>query len=299
MALARHRLSSHHCKFHPPTLLQFPSIDFSNTLIGIDLYCFDCRARGDGESTLGVTNEDFKIEEEVTTELRDTPAEFDQKVNAPHQEFAGIPPTWLTGLVNGNHFGGCPFHIGYQNNTCNRFCFGCSHAVGHAMCRHCIPHHHCSSTVPSLQIRRYMLKNVVNYDELSPHYDLSGIQAYYINGKRAVLINPKDTSTSANEKAPPFDHQCSGCKVSLRPDCAYCCLKCKVDIDYGLEPSTPGPARGAHAHAASTGLYLATADFSEERLGGGNRWASELGLTSTLVGCKRRKVVRPLRSPVF
>jgi len=255
-----------------------------------------CRARGDGASTLGVT-EDEKIEDEVTTELRASAEEEFNKITASHND-AGVPPTWLTGLVSGTHFGSCPYHVGYQNNTCNRFCFGCSPGAGHAMCRHCIPQHGCCSSVPSLQIRRYMLKNVVNYDELSPHYDLSGIQAYYINGKRAVLINPKDTSTSANEKAPPFDHHCSGCKVSLRPDCTYCCLKCKMDIDYGLEPSTPGPAKGVYAHAASTGLYLATADVSEDRPAG-SRWASELGLTSTLMGCKRRKVFRPLRSPVF
>ena len=255
-----------------------------------------CRARGDGASTLGCGNEEIKAEDEVTTEFPTEDAEFGHKINTSIHD-AGAPPGWLTGLVKGNHFGACPYHVGLHNNTCNRFCFGCSPDAGHAMCKHCIPHHSCSASTPSLQIRRYMLKNVVNHEELSPHFDLSGIQAYFINNKRAVLINPKDTS-SANEKAPPFDHQCGGCKVSLRPDCTYCSLKCKMDIEFGLEPSTPGPARGPTA--ASTGLYLATADLSEERLGG-MRWSSELGPTSrmALIGCKRRKVIRPLRSPVF
>ena len=248
------------------------------------------------------------------------------------QQDAQSPPFWVTGLTTATLFNPCAHHPGAHKNECNIFCFTCTPATGQAMCRHCLPYHDCGNATCSFQIRRYMYQNVVHSEDINSYYDISGVQTYCINARRAVLVKPKPPPATA-AAAPAFQHQCRGCRVPLRPDCEFCSFKCKVDVDYGMEaePVTPwlaadggrGPAKtvggggggggtsfcgvggvigGGAGRAASTGLLgVETADLSEgyhhhHRMG---RMASEAPTLTTFTGCKRRKLGRPLRSHLF
>ena len=133
----------------------------------------------------------------------------------------------------------CHIHCFEKKNECNIFCPECSAAGLHPMCRHCLMSHSC--TGPMLQIRRYMYQNVVHVENMSKYCDLSGIQAYCINGKRAVLLHPK-AGPASPKGMPVFDHSCAGCDVPLRPDCNFCSLYCKLgNLEGNKQPSTPRP----------------------------------------------------------
>lgn len=220
-----------------------------------------------------------------------------------------LPPSseWLWSLLNTDLFHPCPHHATLRKNECNFFCFGCtgSRNDGMALCRHCLVTHTCDGAVRMFQIRRYMYQNVVHAEDLaSTRYDLSGIQAYCINSKRAILLHPKPAPPTALA-APAFENKCRGCLIPLRPDCMYCSLRCKVDVDFGLEPATPflsrapGPVKsvkGTSADWADTGVYNlyngTGTDLSVSR-----RWSSQE--TVSFTGSKRRKLMRPRRSHVM
>ena len=66
-----------------------------------------------------------------------------------------------------------------------------------------------------LQIRKYMYQTCVHVDDLQGLCDTSGVQAYCINGKRAVLIHPK--VMTPGQQCPVFDNtcRCAGRPASL------------------------------------------------------------------------------------
>lgn len=86
----------------------------------------------------------------------------------------------------------CPKHPDMRRNECTFFCTACSPATGRALCRGCLDGHDCQGTV--FQIRKYMYQTCIRVEDLAPLTDITGVQAYLINSKRAVLIHPKAAS---------------------------------------------------------------------------------------------------------
>lgn len=146
--------------------------------------------------------------------------------------------SWIARLSTMEFFHPCSIHADVKKNECNYFCSTCTDTP--ALCRHCVQEYQFSdSNEVLLQIRKYMYRYVVHLDDLSRHYDCSGIQSYIINQRKAVLLNPKDVPANVSG-APTFENQCVTCKVPLRPDCLYCCLDCKVAVRGGsIIPQTP------------------------------------------------------------
>ena len=77
-----------------------------------------------------------------------------------------------------------------------------------------------------IQIRRYMHRNVVLMEDLASIFDCKGIQTYYINQKRAILLEPKEQNAGSTSA---FENCCITCQVPLRPDCTFCSLVCHID----------------------------------------------------------------------
>lgn len=161
-----------------------------------------------------------------------------------------------------------------------------------------------------------MYQCVVHADELGPYFDLTGVQAYCINSRRAVLIHPKPPPPTASSQ-PAFITKCQGCEVPLRPDCSYCSVRCKVDVVYDLQPATPGAGCAAPEHTrqnsyVSNGLSNIVAVRTPQKwnrsynslsstvfqssIGGANSYRTQDICCSPLSGSKRRKISFPMRS---
>ncbi|KFM26353.1 hypothetical protein F751_4846 [Auxenochlorella protothecoides] len=78
---------------------------------------------------------------------------------------------------------------------------------------------------PVFQIRKYMYQTCVHVEDIAPLHDVTGIQAYLINSKRALLIHSKISALASANSA--LDEICRGCQRPLRSDCQYCSLHCK------------------------------------------------------------------------
>jgi hypothetical protein len=165
-----------------------------------------------------------------------------------------------------------------------------------------------------------MYQSVVHVDDLAHRTSLAGVQAYCINARRACLVLPKPPAAGGAASghgargggagAPPFANACRGCAVPLRPDCAFCSLKCKADAEArggGAGPATPGASLfpGAAGGAGAFGGFAAAAGA-----GAGRRRrppsaadsaapaASEVASgDGTAAAAARRKRCRPERSP--
>lgn len=145
---------------------------------------------------------------------------------------------WMLGLFE-EFFHPCRRHAGYSGNECKFLWFSSfgKHSLDFAiLCKHCL--NDCKSFGTCLQVCRYMYQNVIRVEDLSGLYNPSGIQAYTINGKRAVLIQPRIPSPRALIM-PVFKNVCDSCNVPLRPDCTYCSLYCKLWSQTSIEPQTP------------------------------------------------------------
>ncbi|PSC76161.1 PLATZ transcription factor family [Micractinium conductrix] len=199
---------------------------------------------------------------------------------------AAGPAPWLMGLFTCSMFEhhGCRCHPGsvrngtVKRNENNQYCLDCTHVVGSAICKLCLSGHAASCPGRVFQIRKYMYQTCVHVDDIQPLYDVSGVQAYCINSRRAVLIHPKNVEKE--QKCPAFDHSCLGCHKPLRHDCTYCSLRCKVDVEYGFAPITPkgcltprddGGVPAAVAAAAANMLLTAPPSARQQ---GGSRLAS-------------------------
>jgi hypothetical protein len=205
-----------------------------------------------------------RYEEEDAGEVGTAPAPGGAAAAAsPPAHWRAEPPLWLSGLFHADIFCPCPRHPGARKNDCNLYCLDCTPGVGRAMCAHCVPAHAAACDAASvLQIRRYMYQNVVHVADLTGMYDTEGVQAYCINQQRAMLLRPKAPAARApggggagGGGGPAFTKRCGGCAIPLRSDCDFCSLQCKVNVDHGLGPSTPGSTNlddGGSGAAAST-----------------------------------------------
>jgi len=142
-------------------------------------------------------------------------------------------PGWLHSLCETEFFEPCAMHPNLSKNKCVFFCVGCSPG-GRVMCRHCLEDHDCHGCT-LFQIRRYMYKDVVHVADISKFCDVSGVQAYCINQKRAVLLRGKTVEQGSG--APTFKTKCATCRIPLRSDCTYCSLECRIEDC--ISPRTP------------------------------------------------------------
>ena len=145
---------------------------------------------------------------------------------------------WMMGLFE-EFFHPCSRHAGCSGNECKFLSFSSfsQHSLDFSIiCKHCL--NDCNYFETCLQVRRYMYQNVILVEDLSELYCPSGIQAYTINGKRAVLINPRTPSPNAFV-ASVFKNFCFSCNVPLRSDCTFCSLSCKLWSHTINEPLTP------------------------------------------------------------
>eukprot|EP00890_Picochlorum_soloecismus_P003164 jgi/Picsp_1/3849/NSC_01361-R1_hypothetical zinc-dependent dna-binding protein len=221
---------------------------------------------------------------------------------------------WISRLISLDFFQPCRVHRGCRKNECNFFCLerdgGGQQQQGNdiqALCKYCLDDPGFSGIC--FQIRRYMYQNVVHVEDLGMFYDASGIQAYFINGKRAVLLSPKSPPANTSA-APAFDHVCRSCRVPLRPDCSFCSLHCKVWSQTGKEPRTPFPA------AKRKRVLTFSVDESDATVVRGNNLEprdrsksrperslrseySQARLSKNVRITNRRKRRRPMRSPEF
>ena len=219
---------------------------------------------------------------------------------------------WILKLISMDFFQPCDVHHGCRKNECNFFCLerDAQHQGNDfpALCKYCLDDPGFSGVC--FQIRRYMYQNVVHVEDLGMFYDVSGIQAYFINGKRAVLLSPKSPPTNASA-VPAFDHVCQSCRVPLRPDCSFCSLHCKVWNETGKEPQTPFPSvKSKRALTFSVDESDATVvrrnifeprDRSKSRSGRSlRREFSQAHLSNNVrISRNRRKSRKPVRSPEF
>lgn len=218
---------------------------------------------------------------------------------------------WILKLISLDFFQPCQIHGGCRKNECNFFCLerdGMQQGNGFpSLCKYCLNEPGFSGVC--FQIRRYMYQNVVHVEDLGMYYDVNGIQAYFINGKRAVLLSPKSPPTNA-AAVPAFDHVCPSCRVPLRPDCSFCSLHCKVWSQTGKVPRTPFP--GLKRKRVMTfsvddsdatvvrGSNLEPRDRSKSRSGRSLRSDfSQARFSKNARITNRRKRRTPVRSPEF
>ncbi|KAK2077552.1 hypothetical protein QBZ16_004397 [Prototheca wickerhamii] len=94
-----------------------------------------------------------------------------------------------------------------------------------------------------------MYQTCANVEDLQQLLDITNIQAYLINSKRAILLHPKAT-TMNTPSAVIGESLCGGCQRPLRADCTFCSLYCKLGNPRGTHkkvwtPSPPAlPAQG-------------------------------------------------------
>lgn len=125
-----------------------------------------------------------------------------------------LHPDWLSCLFSLSMFHPCPRHPGVKRNECNFFCARCSPREGQAYCRMCLDSHgDCPG--PVFQIRKYMYQTCVHVEDIAPLHDVTGIQAYLINSKRALLIHSKISALASANSALDEICRCPLCLVLL------------------------------------------------------------------------------------
>lgn len=126
---------------------------------------------------------------------------------------------WAQRLCETPFFGACRLHGGVPKNDCMLFCIDAPKAP--ALCTHCATL--VDPALRTLQIRRYMYRDVVKRDDISRHLDVTGVQTYTVNGCSVVFLKPKCSAASA-----AGTNACVRCLKQLREGAAYCSIACKV-----------------------------------------------------------------------
>ncbi|XP_057777647.1 protein RGF1 INDUCIBLE TRANSCRIPTION FACTOR 1 [Salvia miltiorrhiza] len=140
---------------------------------------------------------------------------------------------WISGLLRSKFFGTCVDHGDFRKNEKNLFCIDCNLCL----CKHCVtsssppPHHRCFHRL--LQICKYVYRDVVRLHDIQPYLDCSLIQAYKINGEKAVHLNPrpqlKDAKSSKTKGGGTCCEAC-GRHIQDLPN-RFCSIACKVSVD--------------------------------------------------------------------
>ncbi|CAK9159016.1 unnamed protein product [Ilex paraguariensis] len=128
-------------------------------------------------------------------------------------------PTWLEALYREKFFMPCSIHETAKKNEKNVCCLDCCTSI----CPHCVPYHRFHRLV---QIRRYVYHDVVRLEDLEKLIDCSNVQAYTINGAKAVFIKKRPQ----NRQFKGSGNYCTSCARSLQEPFIHCSLGCKVDF---------------------------------------------------------------------
>ncbi|KAI3453199.1 hypothetical protein Pfo_009862 [Paulownia fortunei] len=141
------------------------------------------------------------------------------------------PAEWVSGLLGSKFFGSCVDHGELRKNEKNLFCIDCNLCF----CKHCVTssaHDYCLHR-RLLQICKYVYRDVVRLHDIQQHLDCSLIQAYKINGEKAVHLNPrpqlKDAKSSKTKGGGTCCEAC-GRHIQDLPN-RFCSIACKVSID--------------------------------------------------------------------
>lgn len=103
------------------------------------------------------------------------------------------------------------------------FCMDCPDS--HGLCSVCVREH---ANCKTLQIRRYVYRDVVKVADVAAYVDTSGIQSYTVNHAQAIFLSAKDKAPAGPYYRVDSSSRCKTCKRGLRPGCTYCSLACKV-----------------------------------------------------------------------
>ncbi|PIN24974.1 hypothetical protein CDL12_02283 [Handroanthus impetiginosus] len=139
------------------------------------------------------------------------------------------PAEWVSVLLRSKFFGSCVDHGELRKNEKNLFCVDCTLCF----CKHCVSSsaHDCFHRL--LQICKYVYHDVVRLHDIQKHLDCSFIQAYKINGEKAVHLNPRPQLKDAkSSKAKGGGTCCEACGRHIQdvPN-RFCSIACKVSID--------------------------------------------------------------------
>ena len=142
-----------------------------------------------------------------------------------------------TALCSQRHWPSCCIHCGAHTRwlQCTAapspqprlqntfFCMDCPDTAG--LCSVCVRDH---AGCHTLQIRRYVYRDVVKTADLAPHYDTSGVQSYTVNHSQAVFLSAKDKAPVGPYYRVDSTARCQACRRGLRAGCHFCSLACKV-----------------------------------------------------------------------
>jgi hypothetical protein len=104
-------------------------------------------------------------------------------------------------------------------------CMDCADTRG--LCSLC---HRDHVSCRTLQIRRYVYRDVVKVADIQPYYDTSGIQSYTVNHSQAIFLSSKDKAPVGPYYRVDSSACCETCKRGLRSGCTFCSLACKVRV---------------------------------------------------------------------
>ncbi|GBF97638.1 hypothetical protein Rsub_10514 [Raphidocelis subcapitata] len=159
---------------------------------------------------------------------------------------ANDPPGWVFALTAasraGRFFSPCGAHRQLKKSEATFFCATCASAdpAAGALCGHCAGAHAGHAT---LQVRRYVYRDVVRASDIAPFVDAAGIQTYTINSAKVVFVNPRPLA----KMAPPGGDGGCGCAIcgrALREGCCYCSLACRLEALSGGAAAEGGSAAG-------------------------------------------------------
>ncbi|XP_073057674.1 protein RGF1 INDUCIBLE TRANSCRIPTION FACTOR 1 [Primulina eburnea] len=141
------------------------------------------------------------------------------------------PADWVTDLLHSKFFGACVDHGDLRKNEMNYFCIDCMVCL----CKHCVTSsaHDCLHRL--LQICKYVYHDVVRLQDIQRYLDCSEIQAYKINGEKAVHLNPRPHLKEAKFSKAKVGGGAAYCKACERhiqdlPN-RFCSIACKVSMD--------------------------------------------------------------------
>lgn len=150
-----------------------------------------------------------------------------------------VTAEWVSDLLRSKFFGACVDHGELRKNEKNLFCIDCNLCL----CKHCVTssssHHRCLHRL--LQICKYVYRDVVRLHDIQPYLDCSLIQAYKINGEKAVHLNPRPQQKDAkSSKTKGGGTCCEACGRHIQdlPN-RFCSIACKVSVDDIADTATP------------------------------------------------------------
>ncbi|XP_073148510.1 protein RGF1 INDUCIBLE TRANSCRIPTION FACTOR 1 [Henckelia pumila] len=141
---------------------------------------------------------------------------------------------WVSDLMRSKFFSACADHGDLRKNEMKYFCIDCVVCL----CKHCVTSsdHDCLHRL--VQVCKYVYHDVVRLQDIQRYLDCSQIQAYKINGEKAVHLKPrphlKDAKFSKAKVGGGGGAYCKACERHLQdsPN-RFCSIACKVSMDTG------------------------------------------------------------------